>query len=396
MTEPLRLLHIIPYFNPAWAYGGSVRVASELCARLAARGHAVTVLTTDTLDAHHRLPAGEALVDGVRVIRSRNLSNWLAWKRLFMPLGFGAGLSHYLKEHDFVHLHEYRSLPNALALPALRQTGVPYVVMPHGSLPAELGRTAIKHVYDALVGRRLLEGACRLHALTEMERQQYLDLGLPDSRIAVIPNGLDLDAFNLPADGDTFRQQFEIPADVPLIGYLGRLNRIKGLDFLIDAFAELLRQRPDAFLAIVGPDDGEQAALEAQIARLGIGRSVRFIGMLADAAMKAAAYRAFDLYVLPSRYESLPTTVLEALYNGTRCIVTERCGLAGELSGNRLAGVVSFGDVGSLAHQMLSYQQKPDSPDEAERRRGYITEHFRWDEIIDQWVDLYQCCREIQ
>jgi glycosyltransferase involved in cell wall biosynthesis len=393
VPDRLRILHIIPYFNPAWAYGGSVRVASELAAHLAAHGHEVTVYTTDALDARRRLPPGEHLVDGIRVYRFPNLSNALAWDRLFIPLTFGWGLARRMRRFDVAHLHEYRSLQNAFALPALRRCRLPYVVMPHGGLPAELRRTGIKRIYDALYGHRLLEGAARLHALTGMERDQYLALGLPGERIAVIPNGVDVSAFEVEADVPAFKHRHHIPEGRPIVGYLGRLSHIKGLDFLVDAFADVLRQKPDAILVLAGPDDGAQAALQTQIDRLGIAGAVRFTGYIGDVETKAAAYRAFGVYVLPSRYENQPTTMLEALLNRTPGILTDRCGMAGIMRDASVARVVSFGKRAELAATIIDLLDHPQAAGaQAERGRDYVVEHFNWDTLTGHWIDLYRAC----
>lgn len=397
MRDTMHILHIVPYYAPAWAYGGSARIAYELATRTAAHGHTVTVLTTDALDAANRAEPGAHTIDGVTVHRLPNLSNALAWRRVFVPRGFRRAAARHVPAADVVHIHEVRSLLNAAALPALRRSGVPYVVTPHGGLPAELGRTAYKRVYDALWGRRLLAGACRLHALTEMERRQYLDLGLPAARTVLIPNGIDLAAADLPADVDAFKRRFGIPPGQPVIGFLGRLNAIKGLDVLVEAFAAVLAQRPGAVLLLVGPDDGVRPALEEQIARAGIGVSVRFAGMISGGAEKAAAYRASDVYVLPSRYENLPTTVLEALLNGAPSITTDRCGLAGDLAAADSARVVPAGDAPALAAQILAVLADPErARAQAQRGRSYVREHFGWEAIIPRWLDTYRACLDGQ
>lgn len=393
VPESLRILHITPYYDPAWAYGGSTRVVVELARRQAARGHAVTVATTDALDESTRAPAGAYTLEGVTVHRFGNLSNTLAWRRIFLPSGFARGVAWLIRRVDVVHIHEVRSLLNAAALPHLLLARVPYVITAHGGLPAELGRAACKRVYDALYGRRLLEHACRLHAMTTMERDQYAALGLPPERIVQIPNGIDPSSVSVEADARAFRQRHNIPDTAPVVGFLGRLNRIKGLDFLVDAFAALLRLRPDAVLLIAGPDDGARGELEAQIARLGIGAAVRFTGMISDDAAKTAAYCASDVYVLPSRYENLPTTVLEALLVARPCIVTDRCGLAAELVEAGVAQTVPFGDTGALQAAILRVLDDPPAARaQAEAGRRYVIQHFDWQTAVDRWLEVYREC----
>ncbi len=393
MTEPgpLRILHITPYYAPAWAYGGSPRVAYELATRLAARGHAVTVLTTDAHDAAHRADPGVHTVDGVAVHRVRNLSNRLAWRRVFLPAGFRGAARRLILGADVVHVHEARSLLNTAALPALRRA--PYVIMPHGGLPAGLGRTPLKRIYDALWGRRLLDGACRLHALTDMERDQYFALGTSPRRVVLIPNGIDAAAFDLDADPAGFRARYDIPPDAPVVGFLGRLNEIKGLDGLVEAFAHVLADHPSAVLLLAGPDDGARAALEAQIALLGVGGAVRFTGMITGNADKAAAYRAMDAYVLPSRYENMPVGLLEALLNGTPGVVSDRCGLAARLGAADVARVFPYGDADALAGEInVLLCDKAAADALAGRGRDYVTAHFDWEAVVDRWEAVYRAC----
>lgn len=391
MSDSLSIVHIIPYYEPAWAYGGSPRVAVELCRRLAQRGHQVTVLTTDACDAHIRTLPGSHTVDEVEVVRVRNLSNRLAWNRIFLPAGFGRVVGKFVPQADVVHLHEIRSLLNAVSLPVL--DSIPYIITPHGGLPRDLGRGLYKRLFDALWGQRLIAGACRCHALTEMEQAQWMAGGVPADRVVSIPNGIDLKAFDLDTDLLAFRRRYDLPMDAPVVSYLGRLNRIKGLDDLVAAFAGVLLAQPEAHLLLAGPDDGMRSALEVQVARLGIEAQVRFTGMLTGEADKAAVYRVSTVYVLPSRYENLPTTVLEALLNATPCIVSDRCGLAGRLAKASAAAVVPSGDVEALTRQIAAHLSHPAAMHRrAERAQRWVQKNFDWETVTDSWEAVYREC----
>ena len=87
----MNLLHVIPYYAPAWTYGGSVRAAADLARALVTAGHTVTVLTTDTLSATARITALNETIDGVEVVRVRNRSNALRGRlNLSTPVGIAA------------------------------------------------------------------------------------------------------------------------------------------------------------------------------------------------------------------------------------------------------------------------------------------------------------------
>ncbi len=89
----LRILHVVPYYEHAWAYGGIPRLATTMTRALARRGHVVTVCTTDVCDAHSRTPLARESSHDVDVRVFRNLSNRLAYHlQFFTPIGLGAYL----------------------------------------------------------------------------------------------------------------------------------------------------------------------------------------------------------------------------------------------------------------------------------------------------------------
>jgi hypothetical protein len=141
-TGPMRILLGVLYYEPAWSYGGPPKLVSDLARQLLRRGHQVTVLTTDALDAR-RFSAREEVSDGARVIRFANLSNGLAYRlKVFLPRGMRRWLAQHVVEYDMVHLFETRTLLNAWAAREATRRGVPYVLSVLGSLPGEAAGVA--------------------------------------------------------------------------------------------------------------------------------------------------------------------------------------------------------------------------------------------------------------
>jgi len=213
----VNLLHVIPYYAPAWAYGGVVRAATDLTRALAEAGHTVWVLTTDTLSPAARISVREGIVDGVRVIRVRNASNTLRGRlNLASPLGMGRAARRLIAERgiDVVHCHELRTVENLAVAPVANALGVPLVVSPHGTLPLDTGRPAIKRGWDRLVGRGLMRRFDHVIALTEDEAADARaiwaarGLSLPDDRICVVPNGVHLAEFAALPSGEAFRARW--------------------------------------------------------------------------------------------------------------------------------------------------------------------------------------------
>lgn len=395
MTAPryrMRILHIIPYFYPAWAYGGTCRAAWELARALVRKQQQVVVYTTDALDAHARAKLPLEVVDGVEIHRVRNLSNYLAWGRAFFPIGFGRQLRAALSHADVAHLHEFRSYQNSVALPLMEKTGVPFVLTAQGGLPRIMGRHLLKILYDRMVGQRILRNAARLHALNEMEREQFIDLGVEPERVAILPNGVDLEQYRSLPPINGFRARFGVPEDVPIVLFLARVNKIKGVDFLVSSFDLLLRVSPQAVLVIVGPDDGYLTEVKRQVQTLGISSQVRFTGYL-DGDDKLQAYQSASVYVLPSAYEMFAITLLESLACGTPIIATDRCGLADFVRQNDLGSIVNYGDVGGLQNEITRILSLPrDVQRRAGYGRQYVLDNFGWDRIAENWLKVYRDC----
>lgn len=388
----MNILHITPYFYPAWAYGGTCRAAWEVARATAKRGHEVTAYTTDALDGRRRATPAREVVEGVEIRRFANLSNRLAWARLFAPPVLAFALEGAIRRADVVHLHEYRSLLNVMALPILSRLNKPFILTAQGGVPLLVGRFALKRVYDAWVGRPLLSRACKLHALNTMEQTQLIEAGGRPEQVFIAPNCIDVEEYHALPEGAAFRQRHRLPPDAPLVLFLARVNKIKGVDFLVAAFAEACRQIPNAVLAIAGPDDGFLPEVQRQVGELGIEDRVRTIGY-ADGAAKLEAYRAADVYVLPSTYEILGITLLEALACGAPVITTDRCGLADEIQQNTLGSVVKHGDVRGLSDEIVRALNERDAARrDSERRREFVLANFAWDRIAERWENMYEAC----
>ena len=111
----LRILHVVPYYEQAWAYGGIPRLATTMTRALARRGHDVVVCTTDACDAHARA-ASQAGRHGVEVRTFPNLSNAAAYHlQVFTPIGLRSHLRATAGTFDVGHIHACHNLPGVFA-----------------------------------------------------------------------------------------------------------------------------------------------------------------------------------------------------------------------------------------------------------------------------------------
>lgn len=385
----MRILQVTPVFPPAYAYGGPPRSVYNLSKALVDRGHDVTVLTTDAKNATERVRNYENPedLDGIETLRYRNLSNQLAWQNVHLTPMLWARTHQLASEYDVVHTHGFRLFQTWNAHLATRRVETPHVHQPRGSVPRTNGSRQ-KQLFDRLFGRQVLAGAECVIASSESEASQFSSVHpVGDERIETVPNGIDLDEFDLLPEEGTFREEYGIDPEVPMVLFLGRLHERKGGDLLMSAFADLRDTYPEARLVFVGPDEGARESLERQVDDYGLSDDVLFTGPLYDEA-KLAAYRDADVFVLPStdRHESFGNVVLEALACGTPVVVTDVCGVAESLPGRfSISTDPSDSDLTAGIQKLL---RRPDPDRKA--TLSFLDSELSWAAVAERTESIYR------
>ncbi|MDH7594430.1 MAG: glycosyltransferase [Methanomicrobiales archaeon] len=325
----MKILQIVPTFVPS-KFGGLVTVSFNISCSLVKQWHSVTVYTTDAEIGSDRLKITEysTTFNGIDVRYFKNLNNYFAYKfRLFLPIGFCKTAKRELKKHDIIHIHDFRTILTVISSYYARKYNIPYIIQSHGSVLPFFEKQLLKQAFDVIWGNKILQNASKCIALTKTESDQYIKMGVPEDRIVIIPNGLDLSQFsNLPERG-TFRSKYGFSDKEQIVLFLGRIHKIKGIDLLIDAFSQVSEELPHARLVIAGPDDGYLSTVWEQIQRLKLNRKPLITGPLYGRD-KLEAYVDADVYVLPSIYEAFSNTILEAWACGTPVIVTDSCAIS--------------------------------------------------------------------
>lgn len=175
---------------------------------------------------------------------------------------------------------------------------------------------------------------------------------LPSRRLLYVPNGIDCARFGVGPD-TAFAEASGIRLDVPVIGTVAALRPEKNLHRLVDAFAQVVRQRP-AQLVLVG-DGAERAGLEARAAGLGISDSLLFAGACATPEKLLPS---FTLFALSSDTEQMPLSVLEAMAAGRPVVATDVGDIKQMLADENRPFVVDR-DTDRLAEAMLALLASP-------------------------------------
>src|ERR1700755_2346636 len=234
----VRIVFAAPAWAPSRRFGGPVVAAAELVRRLVARGHIVDVLTTTILDLHQRPAARSQLgvVDGATV---HYLGTPLRYRWMGITPTLPLALAR-LKRPDVVHVFGFRDPVTTGTAAWCRLARVPYVFEPLGMFEPRLRKVVLKRLLDATLYRGVARGAAAVVVASEQERDDVIACGVSAEKVHVRGNGFPEPDATV-ANGD-LREQLGIPADAPLLLYVGRIASGKGIDHLLAALHEL----PDA------------------------------------------------------------------------------------------------------------------------------------------------------
>ena len=388
----MKILQVTPEFYPSTGYGGGPIVAYEISRTLVQRGHEVTVYTTDADNKTLRLNNGIKNIDNIKVYYFKNISNSMAYKlKLFVSPSMIRIISREINNFDLIHVHDYRTFQNILVHHYAIKHGIPYVLQAHGSIsPSFYQKQRQKKIFDEIFGYAILRDVSKVIALTSIEALQYKKMSVNRNKIEIIPNGINLSEYSILPEKGEFRRKYSIGADEKIILYLGRLHKIKGLDLLVNAFADLAKELDNVRLVMVGLDDGFLSTIKKQVKDFKIAEKVLFTGPLFERD-KLMAYVDADVYVLPSVYEIFGIAALEACACGTPVIVTDRCGIADIVDGN--VGCVVEYDTDQLREAIFRILSDVELVRKfREKGRKLVGEYFSWDKIIKKIEGLYEDC----
>ncbi len=392
----MRILKVTQAYYPFLEKGGPTVKVRALARGLANRGHQVTVLTADLGFGARPVPGGEARrtgrgwearQDGVEAV-------YLPTRARYRALTWNPGVFPFcrqrLSDFDLVHIYGLYDLLGPAVASSCHRLGLPYIVEPMGMFLPIVRSIRLKQIYHRLLGQKMLRGARYLVATAEQECRELIGGGMPETKIVVRRNGIEL-PMQLPAAG-TFRRQWKIPPEKKLVLFLGRLVSKKSPELILQAFARWRREpgaRRSALLVVAGPAERNdyRKKLETFSTQLGLKNDVVFTGPLYDDA-KWAAYRDADVFVLPSQNENFGNTAAEAVACGTPVLVTDRCGIAPLV--DQRAGLVVPHDEAALQEGLARLLEEDTLWRRLQAGCAEVTPALSWKEPLNEMEDLYR------
>lgn len=361
----------VVHFSDSTAFGGTERALLQLAARLD-RERWRSVIFQTACPGSTQL-AEEATALGIPVRSLRPADNPAAGVASILPL------VHAIRREGAAvfHAHQTWSLSCRYGIVAAALARVPAIVA-SAQLFVEMPDLAGINVQHALITRCVNRHVAVSRHVASRLRERF---GMADTRIAVIPNAVAIPE-PVPRSARLRAELAGGDAERPIVLAVARLDAQKGIEYLVRAAVEI----PGAVVVIAG-DGPDRGKLETLARSIGVERRVHFLGHRRDVPELLAAC---DLFVLPSLYEGLPLSVLEAMAAGVPVIATAIGGTDEVVRDGETGTLVGAGDAGALALAIRAALADPARVLQlAANAQEYVVKNHSADAMAAQMGELY-------
>jgi glycosyltransferase involved in cell wall biosynthesis len=231
--------------------------------------------------------------------------------------------------------------------------------------------------------------ATRIVAISQWVVERLIESGAPKDKIAVVYEGVEMPPPPTSEIRQRARQRLRIPDDAVLLGSVGVLSPDKGHELLIRALAPLRAEFPGCRLLLAG-DGPSRLLLETLAKELGVTEMVIFAGFVTDID---SVYQALDVFLFPSSFEGLGTSLLAAMSYEVPAVAFQCCAF-GEIIENEKSGLlVEQGNVGAISEAVTRLlQDKEFARSIGEAGRARIAEQFSSTRMVEEMTKVYQAC----
>lgn len=383
---------------PTFKASGGVSAAIQLTQRIARLTDSTLLLMAEN--------DGETIEDGLRIVRQKAKNPLLPLQKLLprqaVSIAWRPDIKAWLREgrFDIVHFHNPHP-PGALkaAAEACMQLEIPYVISTHGFVEFNefsrgFGAPAWqKPLLEMLVRRPVVyvaQNAAKVLMLSPQEEPILESMGVDISNLRVVSNGVDpYFAETLPdAERQGLIARFNLPSDRPLMLYVGNHTANKGLDVLLRALP-LMHENAVAVVAGAIRSQEEHARLLAENGMSGADKRLLFTDFITREELRAL-YQTVDLFVFPSRADTLPLVVLEAMASRLPVVSTTIGGIPFEVPPD--AGILMKpGDPVPLAAALDRLCADPAMRQGmGDAGRARVMKIFNWEKSAEQAVAIYE------
>lgn len=402
----MKIIQITASYKPAYIYGGPIQSVAKLCEAMAAlsdkRGaesevNLQVLTTTANGSSELDLPICKpVLVDGVKVTYFKR---WTKDHSHFSPgllLNLRKEILHCIQDDKtgdkdnklVVHIHAWWNLVSILSCLVAKWYKIPVVLSPRGMLTSytQTNRNSFfKKLLHRSIGKKLLQ-YCHIHATSEQEKQDILEIVTPKS-IIIIPNLVN---FQLPV----FSSQLAVPHKPLMVDdspfrliFLSRIEEKKGLELLFDALSLL---DIDWRLTIAGSGKKEYVSgLRAKAQSLKLDHRINWIGQVSDRD-KYGLMAKHDILVLTSFNENFANVVIESLSAGTPVLVSQQVGLSDYVNERQLGWICTL-EINDIKEKLINSYHAQEARAKVRRLAPEIIRKDFDDQILaNRYLEMYK------
>lgn len=342
----MKLLHITPWYAPAWATGGTAVAATSLCEGLVELDCDVTVYTTVDAGEYNSLSDKTFydLRNGVQVTYFSGGFFGLPFRRAALSFSMCFSIIRKIKEFDLIHIHSTRHIYGFFTMIMCKWHNIPYVVTPHASIMDywmnEIGYPWLKKFYSLLVDRHVLKSASSIHYLTQFEADTSYSQAR-NNNFFVLANGIDMKRINK-------ANNLRCSNTLKLLS-VGRIHPQKNTLELVKAVCSL--KKYDLKLDLIGSIDDREYFKKciSEVEKTGA-TNVNFVGTLPIEEV-IDRYQHYDIFCMPSVVEGVSMALIEAASRGLPALITEGVGNHQEVMADE-AGLLTDFDSESIAKNL--------------------------------------------
>jgi glycosyltransferase involved in cell wall biosynthesis len=364
----MKILRVSSDIYPS-SVGGLGLHVHEMSRLQAEYGNEVTVFTSN---ANHNNP--EEVVSGYRIRRFKPLTN--IYGNSIMPSMFIEMIKER-KKYDVIHAHSQLFLSTNLCALVKKIGSSPLVITNHG-LESQNVPDWVNNTYNPTIARWTLNSADRVLCYTENDKEKLERIGIKPEKIVIVHNGIDTGVFK-PSDEMHVRNN--------RILWIGRFVRGKGVQYLIEAMAILVKDRPELKLLLIGSGPYKEV-IDKMIIDLNLEKNVEIKGSIPNNELPCI-YQSSDVFILPSLFEGLPRTVLEAMSCGTPIVCTRLPQLIDIVDG--CAYMVSVKDPEAIADGIVKIlSDESTSQKFAACGRKRVIDDYSWEDTVKKTINVYK------
>ena len=386
-----KILTVTPFFPPD--VGGITNHVLNLNIRLAKLGNNITIVAPKRL--HHKISPHTDFKEVFR-INSTYLPGWpyQTLRSVSIPIDFGIKIESIIQkgDFDFIHVHGHHYPISWLAINFAHKYSIPSILTLHGMYalnPNVLGgRSRIENFFNRYLFTKILSKTTAVIGLTAQITSYAKQFGKESIKYFTIPNGVDTAIYieNMNRKNE-FRKKYQINKDRIVILFCGRFEQVKGIIEFANAVKNIVRNKGVEVIIVGG---GSQESFVRSILRDTDG-----IHLLSwqPAENIHELYIVSDIFVIPSKFEALPLTVIEAMNAGLHIVYTPVGGIPdilSEYSSKTVLKVVSSDEIESVLNILISHFPIENTVDDLT-----YAQKFDWNNVVVNTMIAYAECADV-